>query len=237
MLKFAVGDILLKKVRDDDDDDAAKWIIETDEIGAPIKYVYAFENELGIGYIKKLDNSGKGPTKGKAICVTKIVQRHEQLILDPDYAEHLLLSSGEEFKYNARYEAYKTFRDEALKKNKAIAIPVVVKRVDPHDLDDYEFVISPQFKQLWKNMKVGDKVYTDDEDSELEDGDMSQLGNIVYEIVKITKSRSSMTFKVLEDKYGYFDVGDEVKFNRGDFCDMCWHVTTQKPYPLTEDNI
>jgi hypothetical protein len=233
--KFKVGDILLLMLyspeEDEGDEPKITWEIEKDNIGAPIKYVYAFENKLGVGYIKKLDNSGKGPTKAQPICVTKIAEQGSRLVLDPDYAEHLLINGEEEFEYNARHKAYKIFRDEALKKNETIAIQTT--EGDP--LYDFDAgALTKQYKQFWKTLKVGDTVYADDDGSNT---DIAIFGHMTYEVTAITKNRSSITFKVIKDIGGYNDFGDEFKFGRDKMAQNHSYVGTQRPYPLTEDNI
>jgi hypothetical protein len=41
--KFNVGDVLIKKIKAWDDNGEKKvWDLETDNIGCPVKYVYAF---------------------------------------------------------------------------------------------------------------------------------------------------------------------------------------------------
>ena len=59
--KFKVGDVLIKQTANrwlDSDD--SKWKTDTHIVGTPKKYLYAFENELGIGYIRQFKTDGSG---------------------------------------------------------------------------------------------------------------------------------------------------------------------------------
>jgi len=227
--KFNVGDILIKKhLMWDDEGEKKVLITETDNIGAPVKYVYAFENKLGVGYIKKLKNDGKGPNRSNPTCITKVVQRDEMLQLDPDYCEHLLLSHDEDFKYNARYESIKAFREEALKKNEAL-FTKVCDQVGSDDVDpDDQYEDTKEFKAFWKTLKVGDIIYAG---NEIDDVGVAQL-----EVLHVAKN-GRVKLKIIKDGWGWRDVGHEFTIPRGDFKDDYTYATTSRPYPLTEDNI
>lgn len=230
--KFNVGDILIKKLLQWDEDGEKRVLsTEVDKIGAPIKYVYAFENKIGVGYIKKLKNDGKGPTKAMPICITKVVQAEQHLMLDPDYAEHLLLSADEKFNYNAKYERLKLFREEALKKNEAISIKVVEDRSEnelEHESDG-ETKQTKEFKEFWRGMQAGDTIYASDID--LED-----LGDVQFEVLKKSKN-GNVKLKIVKDLNGWRDIGSEFSSTRSEFAEEYYCVSKQRPYPLTEDNI
>lgn len=230
--KFNVGDVLIKKILQWDDEGENKVLsVEVDKIGAPIKYVYAFENKIGVGYIKKLKNDGKGPSKSNPMCITKVVQADQHLFLDPDYVEHLLLSADEEFKYNARYERLQAFREEAIKKNAAIAVEVYQK---PTNADEAYDENNPEptkaFKAFWKALKIGDVIYASD-------GDIEELGQTKLEVLSINKTGSHIKFKILKDEWGWRDVGSESTETKKGFAQEWCLATTQRPYPLTEDGI
>lgn len=257
-LKFKVGDILIKKVYNEDTDAMGdvtpSWETDTYDIGAPVKYVYAFENKLGIGYIKELKPDGKGPTRAQPVCMTEVFRDRERVQLDPEYAEHLLLSPEEEFKYHATYERMAAYREEALKKNKEL----IVRTKEPARLNKYgeaSYDDSKTFKEFWKDLKVGDIVYTTeeylpDEEETKEDGDVSEnesgdmnnalecLGEFELLVVKTTKGNRTIRFQVLKDETEYsFTIGEEFSWSRNDFSGTHSIATKQKPHPLTEDNI
>lgn len=231
--KFNVGDILIKKTLQwDAKGEERVRATEVDSIGAPIKYVYAFENKIGVGYIKKLKNDGKGPTKANPVCITKVVQSDQLLQLDPDYADHLLFHSDEEFKYNARYERLKVFRAEAIEKNKALAVQVCAGSTESHDEDgiyDEEYIPSKAFKAFWKTIQVGELLYVGDSDIEC-------LGDIHLEVVTVSKN-GNIKFKILRDEWGWRDLGEEFSVTKKTFAQEYSFITKSKPYPLTEDNI
>jgi hypothetical protein len=207
--KFKVGDILIKKclIRGYDDDES-KWIVEIDENDLPVMYVYAFENKLGVGYVKQLNPDGTGPSRSKPIPMTKIDLSENKFELDPGYAEHLLLGEGE-YKYNERHERILRFREEALNKNKALCIPSDIKN----------------YRAWWKTLKVEDTLYV---------GDMSSdLGRDVFKVIKVGKNSTKITFEAI--KGYYYDFGDIFTMGVTLFREEFGHVSMTKPFPLTED--
>ena len=87
-----------------------------------MKFMYVFENELGIGYIKQLKVDGSGLTN-TVQCVANLDPRYTRLSLDPEYAEHMLLGEGE-FDYSKEYHARKAYREEAIAKNNKLLIDI-----------------------------------------------------------------------------------------------------------------
>lgn len=125
--KFNPGDILIKKnkvhkwgVSHDDTQD--EWTIETTSstVNAPKKYVYAFENKLGIGYIRQLKSNGDGYC-GTLICVANFDPENTRFELDPDFVDHTLIGDGE-FAYNQEYLSKKKFRQDAMEANKKLLV-------------------------------------------------------------------------------------------------------------------
>lgn len=117
--KFNVGDILVKQTRSNylrDD-----WVTEKNVVGSPRKYVYVFENELGIGYIKQLKVDGTGFTTN-LICTANFDPHFTRFMLDPDFVDHLLTGGGDDFQYNKEYIEKRTFRQEAIEKNTQILV-------------------------------------------------------------------------------------------------------------------
>lgn len=221
--KFNVGDVLVKLERQDEDDEGNDlnvpiWIIEKDDIGAPVKYVYAFENDLGIGYVKGLDNNGKGPGRRAAVCVVTFDHDYERFQIDPEYADHILIGDGE-FQYNEQYEQILKTRNEAIAKNKLFMV----------DLSTNE-----KRRKFWKSLKVGTKFWSGHLDNKRD-----PVFDRCYEVVKLRKDYENMTFKTIEAEYSW-EIGDEDKWTMGEllgdpdneiaYNDVC--VSMTKPLSL-----
>jgi hypothetical protein len=119
LFKFRVGDVLVKQVAyyPNGYDKGAEWKTSMHVIGAPKKYQYLFENELGIGYIRQLKADGSA-LNSTLMCMANFDPNNTRFIIDPDYVDHLLLSDGEE-KFEAANEwlAKRAFRTDAIRKN------------------------------------------------------------------------------------------------------------------------
>jgi len=131
--KFTPGDILIKKTRSysynpHNRDRQEEWVTEviTKTTGAPKKYVYAFENKLGIGYIRQLKANGEGYC-GTLICVANFDPDNTRFELDPDFVDHTLIGEGE-FSYNQEYANKKKFRQDAMDANRKIMEKTSSKR-------------------------------------------------------------------------------------------------------------
>jgi hypothetical protein len=122
-LRFSVGDVLIKQTTRWVPHGAEReWANETvsSVSNAPKKYVYVYENEFGIGYIRQLKADGSGFTTYWC-CLANIDPDTTRFIVDPEYAEHLLLSeNGDDYNYNAQFLQDKAKRTEILKHNKAL---------------------------------------------------------------------------------------------------------------------
>ena len=82
--------------------------------------MYAFENSFGIGYLKQLKVDGSGFTNA-LIFTANFDPETVRFMLDPDYVDHLLVGEGE-FQYNKEYLDKKTYKADAIEKNKAILL-------------------------------------------------------------------------------------------------------------------
>jgi len=125
--KFNPGDIIIKKTKSynynpHNRERSEEWVTEviTKATGAAKKYVYAFENKLGIGYLRQLKANGTGYC-GSLICVANFDPENTRFELDPDFLDHTLLGEGE-FTYNNEYVTKKKFREEAMAANKKIMV-------------------------------------------------------------------------------------------------------------------
>jgi hypothetical protein len=149
-VKFNIGDVLIRQVARYDyagpHGRTLKWT--TDNVSnvsnAPKKFVYVFENEFGIGYIKQLRANGQGFTN-YMVCTANIDFDHTRFTLDPDYADHLLLAGKDDkFAYNERFKHDKAAREEVYKHNKAL--------IDKTDTIE-------QVNALFDRVKAGDSIW------------------------------------------------------------------------------
>jgi hypothetical protein len=133
--KFAIGDVLVKQEKVhkwDQGNDVYEWKTSIAACGLPYKYVYLFENELNIGYIRRLSVNGR-KFVDTPLCVTEFDPDYIRFELDPEYADHMLLSEEEDkFDTKSRYDAIKRRREQVNRKNKkmAVSLPDVAAAVD-----------------------------------------------------------------------------------------------------------
>lgn len=166
--KFNVGDILVQKVltnayhayRHGEDQ---KWVTvkvnKTHDV--PKRYVYAFENEFGIGYIRQLSIDGKKFTS-KIICLANVDPRYSMFELDPEYADTVILGGDFIEQINSRYIEMVNFRKNAMQHNKSI----LIKRKN--------------LEKWVENLKIGDIFYSS--------WKHEQLYSSKWQVVKITKT-------------------------------------------------
>jgi hypothetical protein len=123
--KFNIGDVLIKQVSYGGyGTTPEEWRTErSSSTGAPTKFMYVFENELGVGYIKQLKIDGSGFTN-TLHCVASLDPLCTRLSLDPEYVDHMLLGDGGDFQYNREYVDKKSFRQEAITRNKKLLVNV-----------------------------------------------------------------------------------------------------------------
>lgn len=120
--KFNIGDILIKQRKTySRHGEPERWDTDCTSVNSPKKYMYVFENELGIGYLKQLRVDGSGFTS-QLICTVNFDPDNTRFLLDPDFVDHILLNEGDNFQYNQEYLSKKKFREEAILKNSKILI-------------------------------------------------------------------------------------------------------------------
>lgn len=144
--KFAIGDVLIReeKFQKYDGTGAAEWKVYIADCKIPYKYVYVFENELGVGYIRRLSVNGRKFVE-RPICITEFDPDRTRFLLDPEYADHMLLSSeNEEFDTKSRYNEIKKKREQINRKNKKLRVQI----------DSVEQAIA-----WFKTLKIGDQVW------------------------------------------------------------------------------
>lgn len=215
--KFNVGDVLIKQrlvySESPHANSEPEWVTcNVSSVNrAPVKYLYAFENELGVGYLKRLKPDGSGPDD-KAICIINYDISKIRFMLDPDYADHMLIGDGD-FNYNAKYIESKNFREEAIKKN----IELRIKGKDSIEL-------------WFEKVKKGDTVWISNGTSDTDDSEhlvinkKKELSNFFgddggsyIEVIQIAKNAKTRSYIIYKD-------------NIGNNC----YVFSQKPHSLTD---
>lgn len=124
--KFNIGDILVKETRVHEYKipvEDQKWAVHKTPIGAPVKYMYVHENEYSVGYVKQLRADGTGFTSSTT-CLANIDLDSTRFVLDPEYADHLMLNPDEKFEYNNIHASRKQFREEAMAKNRKQCVSI-----------------------------------------------------------------------------------------------------------------
>lgn len=119
--KFTVGDVLVRQEKRWLEGDRYEWRTCMHN-NLPYKYVYVFENELGVGYIRRLSVNGSKFVE-RPMCVTEFDPDTTQFALDPEYADHMLLApEDEEFDTKSRYAEAKRKRERVHRQNKKLAL-------------------------------------------------------------------------------------------------------------------
>lgn len=137
--KFSVGDVLIREDKYGD-----TWKVKTAHCGLPYKYVYAFENDLGVGYIRRLSVNGRKYVENP-ICVVYFDPLTTRFSLDPSFANHILLSGEDDaFDTKSEYAEAKKRREQMHRKNKKMAEPIT------NEADAMVFL---------KKIKVGDQFW------------------------------------------------------------------------------
>lgn len=133
-LQFNVGDILIRQYVNYDDK------VEVDKLnsGAPRKYLYAFEDDCGMGYVKMFKADNK--LSEVAVPLTEFNLDRDKFILDPEYADHIMIGDGDFNPIETQNEV-KKFRNRAIARNRKLVMP----------LKELKDVLD-----MFKTMKVGD---------------------------------------------------------------------------------
>lgn len=123
--KFNIGDVLVKKVLREDENGNKKWITEkvsSSDGAMPKRFVYVYENEHGVGFLKSLRIDGK--LGSDVICLADIpwyslhTTRYE---IDTDYADLSLFGNPEDFDIKKLQGVIKEKRKKVKDMNKASA--------------------------------------------------------------------------------------------------------------------
>lgn len=98
-MAFEVGDVLIKTCLRYVEIDKYSWKAESVSYDNPMpqRYVYVFEDEYGIGYLKQLKVS-TGTLGIGLFCLTDFDYTNTKFEVDPEYAEHVLLDANFDIK-------------------------------------------------------------------------------------------------------------------------------------------
>jgi hypothetical protein len=204
--KFNIGDVIIKQRRFSPD---REWETEViTGVNTPKKFMYVFENELGIGYIKQLRVDGSGFTT-TLMCTANFDPDTVRFQLDPDFVDHVLIGD-DDFQYNREYLSKKAFREEAVKNNNKILVRTRYLKV----------------RTTWMaSLKVGDVFWMADSLDELPhykyevDTTVSDTTPLQISIKLIETPESSML------TLGSFFIRDEDWF-------ASRYVTMKQPFPM-----
>lgn len=142
--KFSIGDVLVRQSRRYIDGDRYEWKTDIAGCNLPYKYVYVFENDLGVGYIRRLSVNGSKFVE-RPMCVTEFDPDQTQFIVDPEYADHLMLASEDEaFDTKSRYAEAKKKREKIHRQNKKLAM---------------KFPDEAAVAEWMKTLKIGDQIW------------------------------------------------------------------------------
>ncbi len=140
-IKFEVGDVLIKNIKQySSPGEPEKWGVENINSDNKMaqRYVYIYEDENGIGFIKQLRVANG--TLGKDIwCMTDFDFSSTRFEVDPEYAEHVLLDA--DFDIKKIHKASLAARKIIIKMNRKIGRKAATVK---------------QFNQIIESMKVGD---------------------------------------------------------------------------------
>jgi hypothetical protein len=151
-LRFNIGDILIRETLTSKFNphsgswDSAAWCISTvsSVSNAPKKFMYVYENEYGVGYIKQLKASGDGFTDYYA-CLANTDPTNTRYKVDPDYADHMLINgNSDDYKPSEAFEEDKKRRLEIKEYNKSL-----LRKVGNHK----------EVNDLMDSLKVGDQLW------------------------------------------------------------------------------
>lgn len=138
LTQFSVGDYLVKRSRFGDK-------FQTETISSiskiPKKFKCIHVDEYGIRYIQAIGADGKDLPYIEAL--TNCTSEYSHFIIDPDYADHIILNADETFDPSSDKKKEKKERDAVTRANKKIA----------------KFIKNPQEAEaFFMTLKPGDKI-------------------------------------------------------------------------------
>ena len=143
--KFSVGDVLVREDRHRNyQTQTDEWKIHESPTGVLYRYVYVFENELGVGYVRRLSVDGKRFVE-VPICTVEFDPAETRFRLDSGYADSIILGDDAGFDPRSDYKETKKRREAVYRANDKIC----------EKTDTVEEVIA-----FLKKLKVGDHVWS-----------------------------------------------------------------------------
>lgn len=203
-MQFKAGDILVLHYKDHDHNDKEVWTASTHTSGAPKKYLYAFEDDVGLGYVKLFKADGKLSETPEAL--TEFNLDCARFSLDPQYADHLMIGDGE-FDPTETQNEMKKFRASAILKNRKLKMPTN---------NAYELI------EWIKTLKVGDTLYNG-----------SNIPSMVANQYKIAKINLKTTVSDIKERWQRERMIERLKLKPSDIFPQLTVVVLKSEYEWT----
>jgi hypothetical protein len=185
-LSFNVGDVLicLRIYKSDTGSSLESWrpVTISHSSSIPKRYKVVYRNEQGVCWIKQLKADGSGFCEDIS-CLASIDLSHRKMVVDPDYADHIMLDQNNQFVFSEAYENEKSAKNKAKVHNKTIS-------VNTEKLEDIE--------KFFSSKKSGDRFWYSREYSVLK---KSNISNIEYELKSVKKDRDLTGRQVTTVRY------------------------------------
>lgn len=222
-LQFSIGDILIRQWKNGD----GTWRTEKHGSDAPKKYLYAFENEVGIGYLKGYNADGK--MSEVPLCVTEFASGDQRLMLDPEYADHIMIGEGEFDPLELQREK-KNFRTRMMNRNRKLLVSIEtpaeimawVKSLKVGDTFHYGYGIADMVESKYEVIAISDGLVKDVTPSYSQDN--------IKKVFSINSGDSypMLTLKPIKHRYQtQVEKVGAIHFQRR-------YVTMKEPYRLTD---
>lgn len=140
--KFQIGDILVRHTKGYGEN---PWKVETISSSStvPKRFMYVFENELGVGYLKQLRSREEGFCQGM-FSLADIDLSYQKYEIDQSYADSIIFQNPDAFDHVKEANEVRKIRAEITKKNKKLCF----KPSDVADMQAYLLELNPN-DQLW----------------------------------------------------------------------------------------
>lgn len=188
MMQFEIGDVVLKyHLRTDYQTKKQSWVpenINSDNKMAQ-RYVYIYQDEFGIGYLKQLRVANG--TLGKEIyCLTDYDFNDTKFEVDPEYAERVFLDA--DFDIKEIHKASLSARKIVTKMNRKIGLK-------PKTLQEYN--------DIFEKLKVGDTFWTttDYTGRYLQEYVLTAITKVTLQTVEKSGGRVLYTWRKWKEKY------------------------------------
>jgi hypothetical protein len=150
-LKFSTGDYLIKQIQFN-----GKWKTQciSNVSNIPKRFICVHEDEYGVKYVRALSSMGE---RLPYICAVTNLNEYERFIIDPDYAEHLILGDNNKFDFASHKKKERAHRNKISKLNKKL----IVKFSSIEDVVAYfgKLPLNSTFYMGWSTIDAIDKKY------------------------------------------------------------------------------